>query len=336
MEKRTSFTHDLRGANKPQILLIGNGLERACCDEKKDWQNIIDAINVRYSDGAIPEPIKKLPFPLQYELLATAENASGVFTKEEMKAEEQRLAGVMKGLLRAPDEIVDKDGIFKHLNTLGVDHVFTTNYSYCPEKSFLPSSNFANDGTRGRHRFNLNPATDESGKPKREVNYRIHTGYSVPAGGKSVGIWHIHGECSVPTGVVLGHDRYGRLLSRIVQTCCGIDFENGIKNKTSYDFRSWPELFLFGDIYVLGFGFYDCEFDLWWLLRRKQRETYSDGRVFYYTYDPVDPANIHQLLLQSHGVELVTMPDARGAGYGAFYRAAMDDIKWRISLKRGE
>lgn len=27
---------------------------------------------------------------------------------------------------------------------------------------------------------------------------------------------------------------------------------------------------------------YQCEFDLWWLLRRKQRDHYGDGRVYFY------------------------------------------------------
>lgn len=153
-----------------------------------------------------------------------------------------------------------------------------------------------------------------------------------------MGVWHIHGECSVPNGVVLGHDRYGRLLNRIVKCCGEIDYDNHVRDKTHYDFRSWPELFLFGDIYVLGFGFADCEFDLWWLLRRKQRERYGDGRVYYYDHNPEDSSDTHQLLLDAHGVEMIRnrYSDGKMGTFRAFYEEAMNDIQSRIQNRREE
>lgn len=136
--------------------------------------------------------------------------------------------------------------------------------------------------------------------------------------------------------MVLGHDRYGRLLTRIVNCWEEIDFDEQVKDRTHYDFRSWPELFLFGDLYVLGFGFADCEFDLWWLLRRKQREKYGDGRVYYYDHDPANPADILQLLLEAHGVEMIHNPFSDGLkeSFGDFYAEALKDIRKRIECRR--
>lgn len=138
--------------------------------------------------------------------------------------------------------------------------------------------------------------------------------------------------------MVLGHDQYGRLLNRIVKCCGDIDFEERVKNKSHYDFRSWPELFLFGDIYVLDFGFADCEFDLWWLLRRKQQEGCGDGKVYYYGHDPADAAGTHQLLVEAHGVEMILnrFSDGQKDSYCVFYEEVMKEIRDRIQCRRAD
>ena len=115
--------------------------------------------------------------------------------------------------------------------------------------------------------------TQKNDKPLREVNYRMHTGYLANnQDGSQVGLWHIHGECTVSRGVVLGHDRYGRLLSRIEKLCDSQNYFAISKKPENVYIKSWAELFLYGDIYIVGFGFDLSEFDLWWLMKRKQRE----------------------------------------------------------------
>lgn len=61
---------------------------------------------------------------------------------------------------------------------------------------------------------------------------------------------------------------------------------------------------LFGDIYVVGFGFAECEFDLWWLLRHEQREIYADGKVYFYEHDRSDIPSAKQMPLTVHGVKI--------------------------------
>ena len=344
MEPTVPFRHALRGGRRPQILLLGNGLERACGGD--DWKKLLNRVDVRYTDGngnvlKQYEAERKrledaLPFPLLYELLATLPHSPAQLTPEELDAEEQRLVAMMKELLAAPIDIDWKYQLFKELPNLGMDHIFTTNYSYIPEKAFWPRGSFAQPRNRSRFRFHFGTETNQVGKRKRELHYRLHTGYRFRTADRPVGIWHIHGECSVPGGVVVGHDRYGRLLTRIVNCCGEIDFEERVKDKPHYDFRSWPELFLFGDIYVLGFGFADCEFDLWWLLRRKQREKYGDGWVYYYDHDPANARDAHQLLLEAHGVKMLRNPfsDGRKESFKDFYAEALKDIRKRIICRR--
>lgn len=346
MDLTTPFRHALRGGGRPQILLLGNGLERTCGGD--GWKQLMNRIDVRYTDGngnvlkEYEEERKRLedvlPFPLLYELLATLPHPPAQFTQEELDAEEQRLAAMMKELLAAPIDLNGQYALFRELPALGADHIFTTNYSYVPEKAFWPRGGFAPSRNRRRFRFQLGTEKNKAGKLKQERCYRLHTGYRFGTDARPVGLWHIHGECSVPQGVVLGHDRYGRLLNRIVNCCEAIDFDGRVKNKTHYDFRSWPELFLFGDVYVLGFGFADCEFDLWWLLRRKQREAYGDGQVYYYDHDPENPGDAHQLLLEAHGVRMLRNKFSDGGenSFRAFYEEAMKDIRGRIQRRREE
>ncbi|MBR5948335.1 MAG: SIR2 family protein [Clostridia bacterium] len=334
MFTQKGFTHYLNGNGRPKILLIGNGLERVCGGD--DWQKLLEDPEICKVDKTVRDVIKDLPFPLKYELMSTEKNPHANFTAADLDEESRRLSNMMKKIMAASIDIDGSHALFKKLTELDVDHIFTTNYSYCPEKAFLPKRSFASKKTRMAFRFSLH--TDNEGRQKQERSYRIHTGYLMRSekSGREVGIWHIHGECSVPTGVVLGHDKYGRLLSRIVNTCCGIDYDNKIRNKPNYTFTSWPELFLFGDIYVLGFGLYECEFDLWWLLRRKQREKYADGKVYYYQHDPLSDSDPHQLLLRAHGVEIVTNEYSDGGKdtFADYYNAAFEDIKARLeSLK---
>lgn len=336
MTPSTPFRHALRGGGRPQILLLGNGLEQLCGGD--DWDRLLNSIDVRFTDGhggqtEAQKDVRKrasdaLPFPLLYDLLATPPHPPARFTQEDMNAEEKRLADMMGKMLKAPIDIDGQYRVFQELPKLGADHIFTTNYSYIPEKAFRPRASFGVASTRSSYRFQLSA--------KHELHYRLHTGYRFDTKERPVGVWHIHGECSVPCGVVLGHDRYGRLLNRIVKCCGEIDYGGQVRDQTHYDFRSWPELFLFGDVYVLGFGFNDCEFDLWWLLRRKQREKYADGRVYYYDHAPADPVNTHQLLLKAHGVEMIRneFSDGKISSFQDYYDTALRDITARIQRRR--
>ncbi len=256
-----------------------------------------------------------------------------------MDAEEKRMANAMRTLLpnrdtRERDKNENHNELFKLLPTLGVDHIFTTNYSYCPEEGYYPDREFEKESVRRNLRFNLNPHKDKKGRPSSENRFRLHSGYLVRPGNKNakkVGIWHIHGECGAPTSVILGHDKYGRLLKRIISVCDDeIKYREKIENQDMYEFKSWPELFLFGDIYVVGFGFAECEFDLWWLLRRKQREIYADGKVYFYEHDKRDVPSAKQMLLSAHGVEIKYNEfSGKDDKFKEFYEQAFDDIRKR-------
>lgn len=330
MKKAQPFMHPIRGKGRPQIVLIGNGLERKCPPTRPDpkgrtdqlsWADLLDRIKDENCLKLTKDEQEKLPFPLLYSLLSVPDPAPAKLDEEMIKAEESRLKEALGQLSQASTWRLDA------LKTLGADHILTTNYNYGLEQAFLPGKDFFSSGTRSYYRFNHSTET-KNGKPVREVCYRLHTGYLARnEDGGDVGLWHIHGECSVSHGVVLGHDRYGRLLSRIEKLCDSQKYDDMPDGLEPVAFRSWPALFLYGDVYIVGLNFALSEFDLWWLLKRKQREQKADGRVFF--YEQPDPASLSQKMLRAHGAIL---PDvgAKKGDFDDFYKKAFEDIATRI------
>lgn len=316
------FVHGSTGYYRPQIVLVGNGLEISCGQDS--WENFVKGLKASTCITLTDEEMHSIPFPLLYQILCTENPAPSTLSCDDIKREENRLSEAVKNLQNKSSPTLNI------LPKLGADHVFTTNYSYCLEKAFFSSLDFGGSSVRKQYRFNYNPVK-KHGASVRELHYRLHSGYKANNNdGSPVALWHIHGEYTVPRGIVLGHDRYGRLLSRIESIChsCQYNKENSENNQRVY--LSWPELFIYGDVYVIGFGFNLCEYDLWWLLRRKQRERYADGKVFFYDNNTKAEMVIRDKLLQAHGV--IINPDnlEKDNDYDAFYTKALENIKMRI------
>lgn len=336
MYKTPIFSHNIIGSGRPQILLIGNGLERCGTPTTPDpkgrtnqlsWDELVDSIKAENCIEVSAEEKKNVPFPLLYSLLSSPFPAPSTLSIEEISEEDKRLRGAMGKLSQASYPCLDL------LKTICADHIMTTNYNYSLEQSFFPGKDFMNSHVRSKQRFNLNPIS-RNGNAVREVIYRMHSGYLAEnSDGTSVGLWHIHGECSIPKGVVLGHDRYGRLLSHIEKICSSQDYENLPSGSSPHSFKSWPELFLYGDVHILGFSFDLSEFDLWWLLKRKQREQRGNGKVYFYEFH--EPKSIKQKLLKAHGVELPYISARRG-DYLGFYTKAITEIINSIKATKGE
>lgn len=324
----TQFTYPSRGVGRPQILLIGNGLEYN--SGQKSWGELIDELTVADALPITKRQKKDLPFPLLYQVLSTHSPAPLQLTEFDILDEEKRLASAIHKLVHATNEYLDI------IPTLDADHIMTTNYSYCVESAFYPNEDFRKPYVRNLHRFRTakNPTT---GKILMEKEYRLHSGYLVQSVTRKTGIWHIHGECAVPRGIVLGHDRYGRLLQRVEHKCSMLRYRGNPKEVFLQTYASWPELFLHGDVYILGLNLEPNEFDLWWLIRRKQRERYSDGRIFFYERRPENGyEEAKHLLMKSSGIALCDAGCTSKTDYDTFYKVALRDIKQRIAASRNQ
>lgn len=311
---------------RPQILLIGNGLEYE--SGQPSWEQILKNLNINGSVDPAEKSTKAMPFPLLYQLLATPIPAPAHLSAEDIREEETRLARELKAMVHCSNRTMDL------LPSVNADHIMTTNYSYCTESAFFPGTDFCKPKARSACRFYLktDPKTHE---PVREQVYRLHTGYLAQSEARQTGIWHIHGEYSNPRGIVLGHDRYGRLLMRIAQICGKQDYSSAAVTASVHRYTSWPELILHGDVYVLGLGLEPQEFDLWWLLRRKQRERHFGGNVFFYEREPKDGfTDLKHLLLQAHGVTLRSAGCTQDTPFSEFYAAALADIQRKMEEAR--
>lgn len=316
MSKRIEWRYP-RGKGRPQIILLGNGLENQF--GQMETKQLIKELRVPNAIE-ITEDLEKIPFPLLYELISAPLPAKEHLSSEDIAAEENRLRDAILKLKTQSTEQMDR------LPALNADHIFTTNYSYCLEKAFFPKRDFEKASTRSALRFEC---------AEREVYYRLHTGYLAKSSDRQTGLWHIHGEYSVPRGIILGHDRYGRLIQHIGKVCHKLSYRDIRENEGMQTFTSWPELFLFGDVYILGLKMAECEHDLWWLLRRKQRERFSEGCVKFYARRPnggfKEPRH---LLLQANGVEILDADADTSVDYPEFYNRALDDIGRRIAQQR--
>ncbi len=112
------------------------------------------------------------------------------------------------------------------------------------------------------------------------------------------------------------------MLKRIISVC-----DDEIKEKIE------KHEIMVGVIFIV-----ECEFDLWWLLRRKQCEIYADGKVYFYEHDIRDVPSAKQMLLSAHGVESkYNKSSGRDDKFKEFYEQAFDDIRNKLpALNSGQ
>lgn len=100
-----SFCHALKGRFRPQIVLVGNGLERN--SGQPSWETLVNSITVPDCIKLTEQQKKETPFPLLYEILSSHSPSPHILAKEEIDAEESRLAAAMKQLKHTSNEILD-------------------------------------------------------------------------------------------------------------------------------------------------------------------------------------------------------------------------------------
>ena len=300
-------TFDL-SIRRPKVLLFGNGLTR---ETSVSWQELIrsmrrDGANVeryeRYEDGKF----QSFLLPNTVMTLATS-----------IIEDKQRHETYTKVLNK---RFYPENAHLKALLSLPFDAVLTTNYTYEAEAVFRPDY----PGLANRTKGNYAATTGD----KRDPKYLIH-GYN-HLENTSPDIWHIHGELRCPSSVILSHDEYARLVHELIEhnRKRGNDY---VTHKTDLRFTSWMDYFLMGDVYILGFGMDFSEFDLWWLLGRRQREKAECGTCVF--YEPDKPENrVKQSALTDSGVVVKTLGVEihSSADYATFYKLAIADITKQV------
>lgn len=291
----------------PQVLLLGNGLNRAF--GAGDWGNLLKQIHK--NPRVTYEQLKELPFPLQ-AVLATEDHVDVVCKDESMKNQ-----GVL--------DIEPLRKQMEALLTIPFDHILTTNYTYEIER-------VANTKVKldGEYCKKLTQTTIKD--LRAESKYLLHTYNEVSFNGYKHKIWHIHGENRKPQSLILGHYAYGTLLSKYQEELSKRGNKQLTREKEGkpYIMDSWLDAFIIGDVHVLGFGFDFSEMDLWWLLNRKKREKATQGKVFFYS--PIQGNELLLAMLEAYGVKIENLGFySKPADYKAFYQSAVNHISKNVS-----
>lgn len=309
----------------PQVLLVGNGLNRAFGGES--WEGLIE--NFWKNDKELLKKTKEqgIPFPLQVVL--------GTKDAVDAAIRENRAAlCCLRGLsaLRAALEPVWN---------MGFDHILTTNYSYELECAADPALE-ARLCPQGKclHKKCPFKAAMRHTSQHAETKYLLHTYNAVVREGREQKIWHIHGEARKPGSVILGHYLYGKLLQNYDKHLSARADEQRERQQNGQPplLESWLDAFIMGDVYILGFGSYFSEWDFWWLLNRKKRERARHGKTVFYEPKCAQETVKHELLkvygvdVRNLGFDEDTLSCAgkaydRSAFFRAFYQTAIEDMQ---------
>lgn len=130
MNNKSLFSYNITDSNRPQVLLIENGLELDCEVTSSDfrgvskqltWAELVDEITVEKNFDIDK---KDKPFPLLYSILSVPNPAPSTLGRNMIFEEEKRLQSAMNKLSQSSTWRLDA------LKNPSMDHILTTNYSY--------------------------------------------------------------------------------------------------------------------------------------------------------------------------------------------------------------
>jgi hypothetical protein len=304
----------------PQVLLIGNGLVRH--GENSKWEDAISKIasygNVDCEDfKEKQQKIKNAPYPIQSTIMLDP-------------CEEKRNEQYYNYFEEKYCYLETYDYISRLLK-LKFDAILTTNYTYEIEKCLDPK--FATKPSKANVRCSYCTFPNDGKISTKERYINIYNSIL------EHDIWHIHGEIRRKSSLIFTHDEYIEQLRYI------LNYNSNCNN--CLEFKSWIDYFVFGDVYVLGFGMNFSEIDLWWLLNRKRIEKTETGNVYFYAPIEENKSNesivnaIKMLGFETNNLN-TTIHNSNFSNnrivdgeYDEFYNKAIDDISERINQNQG-
>ena len=246
--------------NYPKVLFLGNGINQ--CFDMDSWEGVLKALKEHFHTKEY-DP-KEMPFPLQAILLSKNK------VNEAAKIVAKNLVDMEPG--------PDQKEMLQRLLHLKFDAIITTNYSYELEKTLVENWDANRDNRKYRKHM--------PGRNRAENRNSLYTYYQYQNQETPVNIWHIHGEARKHSSIVLGHDYYGNLIGKYGQYIERQQFYR--KGIPTHEIKmgSWIDMFLLGEVHVLGFGFDYSEIDLWWLLNKKASLAREHGKTYFYDLAP--------------------------------------------------
>lgn len=297
-------------------LLLGNGLNR-CLEGFPSWDSLLTDVSNEFfcNVGDEDEPL------LKYDMLLC--QAKSEYGHDDVKS---KLMGLLASLNRPGLNSEDLDFIAA-VQECGLKTILTTNFDYNLEEAFERSQSSSQAGKKRVLKY--------SNEVRKSNIRRNEIG--------DITIHHIHGELDFPQSICLGMTRYVENLSRIREllSCSKEDkdgkvyqlpIDEAIFAEEKRSRKTWAELFLNDDVYIVGLGLTSSELDLWWLLIRRAQlmargdeKTCPNNRIVYFPLIPEGEASFNSARFDVLHVEtkhfIVANNDWRGA-----YRRIWDCI----------
>ena len=282
------------------VLFLGNGINR--CFNGKSWEELITTIQKEHNPNIAYNDIKNLPMSMQV-----------------IAASQDHVDNAVKTLLPLlPVGVLSNDQIpiLQQILSLPVEDIITTNYTFELEDA----GEIGN--TLGKIRRALRHSEPSKTSAEKDYLYRY---FYVPDYEKR--LWHIHGDISAPSKLVIGHFYYGRLTKTIGDYLSGFIRRNKYceNNGLPQECKSWVDAFLSKNIHILGFNMDFAEFDIWWMLCHKKR-CFPQSKAFF--YNKTSNLSIDKrLMLEAYGVTII---DITADQWIDFYNKALKAIKTNI------
>lgn len=235
----------------PKVLLLGNGVLRLAGGG--NWNELLQAIET-------PPPKKRdlslVPYAMQPEAIC------GVDVEEVQR----------KTALAIKDNGKDPQNILQRILLFPFDAILTTNYTYEIETVI--------SGGEWTEKKRRDAFTALDGNSRVRHNTFICSRV-LARDGRTIPVFHIHGERMRKHSLVLSYYSYANAVSRLValNKYRGNEYLEKQETGESVIILSWLDYFLLGEVYAVGFGFDTSEFDIWWAIERKAREKASHGKL---------------------------------------------------------
>jgi hypothetical protein len=247
----TDQAHNKQGMEKP-VLFVGNDINNTVNGHA--WSDLVDHLIDKFAKTKI-ERGDDDAFPMLYErIYLSALRAKKI----------ERGEATLKKEISEWTRLIEPNDIHRKIMRMDVDHLITTNYDYALEKAS------DTDGSTGKKTAEF-----------RETRYSLFRRRS--AGEKSV--WHIHGEIDAPNSINLGYEQYSGYLQHMrdyvvsgkIRPKLGGSLLSKL-GKPEFQIRSWVDLLLQRDVFIIGFRLDQVEMHLWWLLAFRARRL-AEGKL---------------------------------------------------------
>ena len=303
----------------PDILLVGNGINRPFNAES--WKDLICNALSRNNSFIAYDDIKDMPATMQIVVATAKKLGSCSDGINDVRKETQKIAQ----RIRVENLVDDQPDLIKKFLSLPIDIILNTNYSNEFEM-------FAhNDASLHVFRSCQRRTKEVKGI---EEQFRLFQYSSLGESYPDKKIWHIHGDISKPSSMVIGHYYYGKLLKQIEDRAAKCKRNYSIALKKGFPFKpeSWVDYFLIGNVYISGLGMYLAEQDLWWLLSFKAMH-FPKTKVYFYQTEQNMDKDVKKLLY-AYGVELITDIPLSGNNYVQYYHKVIEDIEKHLKKRR--